>query len=169
MSISLYDATAGSFQRILGAVSGFMDKGPDHCTEHDLDPNEILEPRIYENMLPFSYQIIAAVYHSFGAINAVRSGVFSPPQLDLDISYDDLQTLVKHAVSELGKATREEINGFEGRDLEFKAGSYSKPYIAQVFLTTFSVPNFYFHATTAYNILRMKGVPVGKGDFLGLS
>jgi|TARA_B110000240_G_C13464731_1_gene438292 hypothetical protein len=166
MSISLYDATVGSFQQNLGGMSGFLDKGRNHYTEHSLDLSEVLETRIFDDMLPFSYQVIAAVHHSLGAINAARNGVFSPPQSDPDCSYEDLQNLVKHAVSELAKVTREEINGFEGKNLEFKAGSYSKSHVADVFLATLSVPNCYFHTTTAYNILRMKGVPVGKGDFL---
>ena len=167
MPISLYDATVGSFQQTLGGMSGFMDKGRNHCADHSLDLNEILEVRIFDDMLPFSYQVIAAVHHSLGAINGVRSGVFSPPRPDPNASYDDLQNLVKHAVSELAKVTPEEVNGFEGKDLVFKAGSYSRPHVGHVFLMTFSVPNFYFHATTAYDILRMQGVPVGKGDYLG--
>lgn len=167
MTTSLYDATAGSFARILGAVSGFMEKGRLHCIEHDLDPGEILETRIYENMLPFSYQVIAAVQHSLGAINGARNGVFSPPQPDPNSSYEDLQHLVTRARSELADISPEEVNGFDGKELVFKSPT-KPPIVAQLFLTTISVPNFYFHTTTAYIILRMKGVPVSKVDFLGL-
>ena len=167
MSISLYDATVGSFQQTLRGMSGFLDKGRNHCIEHGPALSEILETRIFDDMLPFSYQGFAAVRHSLGAINGVRSGVFSPPRPDPDSSYEDLQNLVKQAISELSNVTPEEVNGFEGKNLEFKAGSYSRLHVGHVFLTKFSLPNFYFHTTTAYDILRMKGAPVGKGDFLG--
>jgi len=78
-----------------------------------------------------------------------------------------LQTLVADAEAAVGRFTPKEVNSFVGRDLAFEVGGRILPFAAEDFLLSFSLPNFYFHATTGYDILRMKGVPLGKRDFLG--
>ena len=78
-----------------------------------------------------------------------------------------LQALVREARSELAALTPEAVDALKGRDIIFKLGDRTMPFTAEGFLMSFSLPNFFFHATTAYDILRHKGVPLGKRDFMG--
>jgi len=84
-----------------------------------------------------------------------------------DLDYKGLQGLVGDAVAELKTVERDEIDALEGNDMKFKMGDIEIPFTAENFILSFSLPNFYFHATTTYDILRMAGVPLGKMDFLG--
>ena len=84
-----------------------------------------------------------------------------------DQDYGALQSLVGDALAGLDDYPEEKVNGFLGKEMVFKMGSMTMPFIAEDFLLTFSLPNFYFHATTTYDMIRMKGTTIGKGDFLG--
>jgi hypothetical protein len=117
-------------------------------------------------MLPFRFQVNSVVHHSLGAIAGVRAGVFAPNP-GPELSYAGLQKLVSDARGALEAVSREEVEGFIGKDCAFKFGERQVPFTAENFLLSFSVPNFFFHATTAYDILRQKGVPLGKRDFMG--
>ena len=166
MATSLYEATVERFVQALGGIDGFLTKGLAHCSANGIDPNEIVEARLWGDMLPFSYQIVAAAHHSLGAIEGVKQGRFSPPHQEAR-SYAELQTLVATTRAALQGLARDEVNALEGRALVFKAGEREIPFLAEGFLLSFSLPNFYFHATTAYDILRSRGVPLGKRDFTG--
>lgn len=167
MAISLYDLSVGSFLQTLGGVSGFLERGLAHCTEKGVDPAEIVESRIYPDMLPFRYQVLSVTHHSIGAIDGVKAGLFQP-QTDIPpLDYAGLQKTVADAREALGKLTAEEIDALEGRDVTFQFRDFKVPFTAQGFLMSFSLPNLFFHATTAYDILRSKGVPLGKRDFMG--
>lgn len=166
MSISLYDVSVGGYLQTLGAVTGFLAKGKDHCEANGVDLNSIVETQLYDDMLPFRFQLISVVHHSLGAVQGVEAGVFSPPP-PLDLDYEGLHKHVDDALEKLKAYSPETIEAFEGNDMMFKMGSYEVPFSAENFLMSFSLPNFYFHATTAYDILRMKGVPLGKRDYIG--
>ena len=118
-------------------------------------------------MLPFQFQVISVYHHSLGAIKGVREGVFSPPPSMPELDYTGLQGLVEDATTELQTVSREEIETLEGKAVKFKMGDFEIPFTAENFILSFSLPNFYFHATTTYDMLRMAGVPLGKMDFLG--
>ena len=166
MSTSLYDATVATFIQTLGAVEGFLSRGFDHCRDSAIDPASIVEARLYHDMLPFRFQVVSTISHSIGAIEGVRKGAFSPPPTP-ELDYSGLQQAVTEARDALRKLSAEEINGFEGRDMKFTFRDRSIPFTAENFLLSFSIPNFYFHASIAYGILRSKGVPLGKRDFMG--
>jgi len=166
MTTSLYDATVGCFTQTLGAVAGFLDKGLAHCTEKGLDPAELIETRLYPDMAPFRFQVFCVGHHSLGAIEGVKAGAFYPPQLP-PLDYAGLQKLVADARDALAKVTPDEVNALEGHDVIFHLGQNKMPFLVEGFLLSFSLPNFYFHATTAYDILRSQGAPLGKRDFLG--
>jgi uncharacterized protein len=167
MAISLYDVSVASYLQILGGVSGFLERGLSHCEENGIDPVELVQTRLYPDMLPFSFQIQSVSHHSLGAIEGVMKGVFAPPGPRPEPSYKDLQTWVADTQAALEKLTPAEVDAFAGRDVVFQAGERRLPFTAEDFLLSFSLPNFYFHATTAYDILRSKGVPLGKRDFTG--
>jgi hypothetical protein len=166
MAVSLYDATVATFLQTLGGVEGFLSRGFDHCRDNNIDPESIVATRIYEDMLPFRFQVVSTVAHSLGAIEGVRKGVFSPAMTP-ELTYAQLQKQVADARAALKDISPAEVNGFEGRDMKFEFRDRSIPFTAENFLLSFSLPNFFFHASMAYGILRSKGVPLGKRDFMG--
>jgi uncharacterized protein len=167
MAFSLYDASVANYLQTLGAVTGFLDRGLSHCKEKGVNPEEIVEARLFPDMLPFRFQIVSIAHHSRGAIEAVQKGVFLPFGGAPDLKYAALQAMVTEARDALSVMTPDAANTLIGRDVVFQAGERKLPFTAEGFLMSFSLPNFYFHATTAYGILRHKGVPLGKRDFMG--
>ncbi len=167
MAISLYDVSVVSYLQTLGAVSGFLDRGLSYCRDNKLDPEEIVETRLHPDMLPFRFQVQSVVHHSLGAIEGIRKGVFRPPADLLPLNYLALQSLIADAGDALKRLTPAEIDAYEGGEVIFEFRNTRLPFTAEEFLLSFSLPNFHFHATTAYDILRSKGVPLGKRDYLG--
>lgn len=168
MAISFYDVSVASYLQILGAVSGFLAKGREHCEKSGIDLDAVVETRLYEDMFPFRFQLVSVAHHSLGAIRGIEGGVFKPPGAMPELDYVGLEKLVADARSDLQAYDRETIDALEEKDVQFKLGDHGMPFVARDFVLSFSFPNFYFHATTAYAILRMKGVPIGKRDFMGM-
>lgn len=167
MAITFYEASVASYLQTLNATAGVLAKGMAHCGEKGIDPQSIVETRLAPDMLPFSFQIFSVVHHSQGALDGIQSGTFRPPPARDPHSYGQLQALVGSAIESLKALTPEEMNALEGNDLVFELGKMKMPFTATGFLFSFSLPNFYFHAATTYDILRAQGVPLGKRDFMG--
>lgn len=167
MATSLYDLSVASYLQTLGGVVGYLDRGLSHFEENNVDPNEILETRLYADMLPFRFQIKSIQHHSLGAIEGIKKGVFSPPVGMPEGGYTDIQKFIAETRETLQALTRDEVDGLAGKDVAFQFGERKMPFVAENFVMSFSLPNFYFHAATAYDILRNKGVPLGKRDFMG--
>jgi uncharacterized protein len=167
MAFSLYAATVPSYQQILGAVSGLLDKAEAFCAEKGIAPSDLIQARLAPDMLPFVYQVKSAAVHSLGAIEGVRRGVFSPDMTPPPETLAALKARVADTLAALAKIDPAEVDGFVGRDMRFEIKERRIEFTAENFLLTFSQPNFYFHATTAYDILRWKGLSIGKRDFLG--
>lgn len=167
MAFSLYDATVANYLQTLGAVGASLDKSLAYFGDKGVDPAEIVDTRLAPDMLPFRFQIVSVAHHSRGAMEAARNGAFVPPSGRPDLDYAALQSLVTETHNELSALTPEAVNALVGRDVTFKLGDRALPFTAEGFLMSFSLPNFYFHATTAYDILRHRGAPLGKRDFLG--
>jgi hypothetical protein len=167
MALSLYAVTVPSFRQILQAVIGLLDKAQAFCAEKGLAPEDIILARLAGDMLPFAYQVKSTAVHSLGAIEGVRRGVFSPDQSPSPETFEALKALIATTVNALEAIDAAEVDAFIGRDMRFAARTRDVEYTAENFLLSFSLPNFYFHATTAYDILRWKGVPLGKRDFIG--
>jgi uncharacterized protein len=167
MPFSLYDVTIPSFRQTLGAMAGLLEKAEAYCAAKSLAASELIEARLIEDMLPFNYQVKSTVVHSVGALNALAAGVFSPDMTPPPSSFADLKHKIAGALQALEAFTPADINAYEGRDMRFEFKDFKLPFTAENFLLSFSLPNFYFHATTAYDILRHEGVGVGKRDFMG--
>ncbi len=167
MAFSLYAATVPSYRQILEAVSGLLGKAEAFCTEKGVVPHDIIQARLAEDMLPFAYQVKSTAVHSLGAIEGVRKGVFSPDMTPPPESFAALKARIAETLAALEAIEAAEVDAFVGRDMRFAFGDRQIDYTAENFLLSFSQPNFYFHATTAYDILRWKGVPIGKRDFMG--
>ena len=166
MAISLYDTSVANYLQVLGSIGTVLEKGAQYAAETAIDLNTIVQTRLREDMLPFQFQVISVVHHSRGAIEGIQAGVFNPPPV-LELDYGGLQGLVADAHSFLAAIPEEEVNALEDKPMLFQVNDFEVPFTAQNFLLSFSLPNFYFHATTSYSILRMAGVPLGKMDFLG--
>jgi uncharacterized protein len=167
MSFSLYAAVVPCYRQILGSVSDLLGKAEAFCTEKGIAPREIIEARLAEDMLPFAYQVKSTAVHSLGAIEGVRRGVFSPDMTAPPDNFAALRARIAQTITGLEGIDRAEVDGFVGRDMRFVFGERHLDYTAENFLLSFSQPNFYFHAVTTYDIMRCKGIAIGKRDFLG--
>ena len=167
MALSLYDISVANYVQTLGAVAGFLDKGAAHCASEGMDPGELVETRLVADMMPLRFQIASVAHHSLGALKGAQAGVFKPPASGDELDYAGLQALVSETSQQLQDYDRATVDALEGKDMVFELGANKLPFVAENFILSFSLPNFYFHATTAYDILRHKGVPLGKRDFMG--
>ncbi len=167
MTISLYEATVSGYVQTLTAVVGFLEKARDYCRSTGLDPEALVESRIHPGMRPLRFQIVSVVHHSQGAIEGAKIGRSAPPPDKGPLGFQSLQDLVVEATSTLSSIDPMHIDELQGRDVIFEVRNFKRHFTVEGFLLSFSVPNFHFHATTAYDILRANGVPIGKGDYLG--
>lgn len=168
MAFSLYTAVVPSYLQLLEAVAGLLGKAERFCAEHGLAPEDFVQARLAEDMLPFAYQVKSTAVHSLGAIEGVRKGVFSPDTSTPPADFVALNARIAETIAALRAIDPAEIEAFIGRDVRFAFGDRHIDFVAEEFLLSFSQPNFYFHATTTYDILRWKGVPLTKRDFMGM-
>ncbi len=167
MSLSLYDLSVASYLQTLGGVANVLAKGEQHAADGGMDLDELVRFRLRDDMAPFSFQIISVWHHSLNAVKGLKEGLFQPPPQMGDMNFDKLKGLVAEAIKGLEGESREEIDSLADKPMIFKLSSNEIPFTTTNFLLSFSLPNFYFHATTTYDILRMHGVPLGKMDYLG--
>lgn len=167
MPISLHAATVASFTQGLGAVAQLLDKAAAFAAERGIAEADLVGRRLADDMLPFGYQAKSCVSHSIGAIEGVRAGVFNPDMSGWPHDVAGLRGKIDEALTALATISPEEVEGFVGRDMRFEMGDMRMPFTAEDFLLSFSIPNFYFHMTTAYGLLRTAGLPLGKRHFLG--
>lgn len=167
MALSFYDITVPNYLQILNAVSGVLEKGKAHCEENGISLDDVVATRLIDDMNPFQFQVISVVHHSEGAMKGYESGEFAPPNGYGEPDYAGLQALVQGAIDYISSKDEAMVNSWQGGQVTFKLGGNELPFTTENFAQTFSMPNFYFHAATTYDILRMKGVPLGKRDFLG--
>ena len=167
MAFSLYAATIPSYLQILGSVSGLLDRAESYCVDNAIDPQTLIQAKLADDMFPFSYQVKSAAVHSLGSIEGVRRGVFSPDMTPPPESFAAMKSRIEETVKALQAIDPAEVESFMGRDMAFVFKDFRVDFTAENFLLSFSLPNFYFHSTTAYDILRWKGVPIGKRDYLG--
>jgi hypothetical protein len=167
MTTSLYDLSVGTYLQTVGAVEKFLEKARAHFAEAGTNPDDLVSHRLYNNMAPLSFQIVSVAHHSIGAVEGVKRGVFGPPTASQPTDYAGLQAMVATTKAALEALTAAEVDARAGKDVTFEMGDFKIPFTAETFIMSFSLPNFYFHATTAYDLLRMKGAPLGKRDFLG--
>jgi hypothetical protein len=167
MAISLYSATVPTFLQILPSVSALCDKGAQWCEEKGLDEAELVQARLAEDMWPFAMQVRSTWLHSADAIDGARKGECAPDFTEPPGTFAGLKARVDEAIGRLEAVTTEAVDGLVGRDTCFRIGERRMDFTAENYLLSFALPNFFFHATAAYAILRSRGLPLGKRDFLG--
>lgn len=167
MSLSLHTAVVQTYQQILPSIAGLLDKAEEHCQANGLAAEALTEARLAEDMWPFAKQVFECGHHSARAIEGVRAGVFSPEIQPVPSDFSSLRAEVSGTMAIQEAVDPGELDAVAGGDVVFKFGKHEMPYTVEDFLLSFSLPNFYFHATTAYDILRHLGLQVGKMDYLG--
>ena len=166
MSLSLYDVTVPVFIRAFANLSAILEKGRAFADENKIPHSELLEARLYPDMAPLTGQIQRASNSS--KFVAVRVGqIDNVPMADTEASFDELQARIAATVALLKSISANAMDGREEATVVLKAGSTERTFTAREYVLAFALPNFFFHITTAYDILRHKGVPLGKLDYLG--
>lgn len=167
MPTSLYDLSVPTFLQTVRAVGGFLDRAAKHCAEIGADPNDFVQARLFEDMAPLHFQIEAAWHHCVWGLEAMKTGIFAPPALVGPVPFADLRAMMGRAETALETLTPHEVNSWAGKNLDLQIGPRRLAFTSETFILSFSLPNFHFHAVTAYDILRMRGVPIGKRDYEG--
>jgi hypothetical protein len=168
MTLSLFDAIVPSQRQLIGAVSRLVDKAEAWSGENGEAAAALIDARLAPDMLPFGYQVKSVAEHSRGSIEGVRAGVYSPSMAPWPTEFAGLRALLADADAFLAGLDRAELDGFVGRDMRFEFRDRRMDFTAEDFLLSFAQPNFYFHASVAYAILRARGLAIGKGDFIGM-
>jgi hypothetical protein len=167
MATSLYDLSVPTFLQTLRAVAGFLGRAVSHCAETGADPDDFVDARLIDDMAPFHFQIEALAHHAVWGLEAVKTGLFAAPPLIGSQPFANLQAMIAEAVKALEPLTPDEVNGWAGKDLDLQIGPRRLAFTSETYILSFALPNFHFHAVTAYDILRTRGVPIGKSDYEG--
>lgn len=154
------------FRRSLMSLSTILSKAEAHCEAQKIDPAVLVSARLFPDMLPLARQVMIATDAAKGMV-ARLTGVESPSFPDVETTLPDLRARVERCVAFLDTAAPGAFDGAEAREVVLKTARGEFRFAGDVFLATWAIPNFYFHVTTAYNILRHNGVPLGKADYLG--
>lgn len=166
MTISMYQASAPRFANTLGNLSAILDKAQAHCDARKIDPVTLTAFRLFPDMFPFSRQVQIACDTAKGAV-ARLAGVEIPRHEDVEKTFAELKARIAKTLDFLQSVKAERIDGSEEKEIVLQMRSGERRYTGLQYLMGHALPNFYFHVTTAYNILRHNGVELGKADYLG--
>ena len=165
MSISMYHASVPVFLQLLGGLKGVIEKAEAHATAKKWEANTLLNWRLYPDMFTFARQVRQASEHAFGAGRA--AGIEVPNLPAIDNSFEEMKARIDKTIDFLKTLSPGQLDGKEDAQVTITAGGQPRTFRAQAYLYHFAMPNFYFHTTTAYNVLRSLGVEIGKRDFMG--
>jgi uncharacterized protein len=166
MTISMHSASVPIFTRMLGNLLAWLDKAEAHATAKKFETSVFLAARLAPDMLPFTTQIqIACDAAKFGV--ARLAGVEAPKFEDNEASFAELRTRIRKTLDYVQSVPAAQINGSEDRDVIVPRRSGAITVKGEAFLKTMALPNFFFHVTTTYALLRHNGVDLGKSDYLG--
>lgn len=166
MTFSIYDASIPPMIRMLQSISKIMDKAQTQAKSDGKDLSGLLDARLAPDMHPFPRQIQIMSDAAKGAA-ARLAGIEAPSMPDTETTFPELQQRIAKTIEFLKSVTPEQLTGAEDRKIELKTPNRTLEFNGKDFLTQFALPNFFFHATTAYALLRHKGITIGKMDYLG--
>jgi hypothetical protein len=166
MALSMYQASVPVFLRTLAALSAILDKAAAHAAQRKIEPAVLLGMRLFPDMFPLVRQVQLTADFAKGA-GARLAGIEVPKFADTETTFDELKARIAKTVEFVKTLKPGQIDGSEDRDITIPIGGQPQSFKGQPYLLHFALPNFFFHATTAYDILRHCGVEVGKRDFLG--
>jgi hypothetical protein len=167
MSISMYKASAPIFVQFLTSLSALLDKAAAHAEARKIDPSVLLNARLFPDMFPLVRQVRAATDHAINACGKLADA--APPSFsNNEASIPELKDRIAKTIEFIKTLKPAQIDGTEDKQITFVFPNGNKrEFTGQGLLLNFCLPNFYFHATTAYDILRHCGVEIGKRDFMG--
>ncbi len=164
--LPLHEASVPVFIRALNNLSAILEKGRAYADEKGIAHSELIEARLIEDMDPLPAQIQRA--SDAAKLAVIRLADLAPaPMEDNERSFDDLQARIAKTIALLESVPADAMDGREDAQVELKTPRGTFPFTARNYLLGFAIPNFFFHVTTAYALLRMKGVPIGKLDYMG--
>jgi uncharacterized protein len=166
MPLSMSQASVPLITQMLTSLSALIDKASEHCRANGIDPSEIAGARLAPDMFPFARQVQLSTDHAKG-MAARLSGRENPKYEDTESTFEELKARVAKTLAFVKSVPASEIDGSETREITIPIGGQPRTFNGQRYLLHQALPNFFFHVTTAYDILRHVGVPVGKRDFIG--
>jgi len=166
MSLTMYQASIPAFVRMLDNLSNILDKAAAHAEAKKIAPAIFINARLAPDMFPLSRQVQIATDMVKGCA-ARLAGIEVPSYEDNEATFEELQARVAKTVAFLKSIRAEQIDGSEERDITVKFGSREFNFLGQAYLVDFVIPNFHFHLTSTYGILRHNGVDIGKMDYIG--
>ncbi|CAB3634695.1 hypothetical protein CEY09_13150 [Achromobacter marplatensis] len=166
MSLSIYRASVPVFVRGMTVLADLLEKAVAHAQAEGLDPASLVNARLAPDMYPLSGQIQRASDAAKFAVQRLSQGQ-APKFPDEETTFAQLQQRIADTIAYLQSVTPEQVDGAESRKVVVNFGDFKPEFTGEDYLLTFALPNFYFHVTTAYAILRNAGVKIGKLDFLG--
>lgn len=166
MPFSIYDYSVPVYVRRLTALSAILDKAAAYATERKIEPATLINARLYPDMFPLYRQVQSACNHAVRGV-ARLTGQEPAAVPDKRDSFDDLKNAIAETIKVLEKADKKKCDGMDEKQITFPMGDQTRTLSGREYLLHLSMPNFYFHLTTAYDILRHNGLNIGKGDFIG--
>jgi hypothetical protein len=167
MSISMFDASVPVFKQMMGTLSIILDKAESHALANQLAPDTLLRARLYPDMYDFIRQVQMASDFA-KAVAARLAGLDIPSFPDRESTFAELRERVDKTIAFLASIPRDRVEGCEARAITVRPGTpREKTYIALPYLLHHGLPQFFFHVTAAYAILRSQGVAIGKTDYMG--
>jgi uncharacterized protein len=166
MTTSLYDFTVPAFTRALTNLSKQLDKANAFATQKKFDFKALAESRLIADMHPLTSQVQIACDNAKGAV-ARLTGIDAPKHADTEKTYEELQARIAKTLDFIATVKPEQFVGAETREVVLKFPGLTLTFNGQDYVTKFALPNFYFHASMAYALLRKNGVEIGKPDFMG--
>jgi uncharacterized protein len=165
MSLSMYRASVPFFLQMLHALSGCLRKAAEHAAAKKIDPAVLLQSRLYPDMFPLVKQVQIATDFAKGTV-ARLAGQEPPKYDDVESDFDQLQARISKTLDYVREFKPSQIDGSEDRDITITFGTNTRTFKGENYLVGFALPNFFFHTTTAYAILRHNGIELGKGDYM---
>lgn len=166
MSLSLSQATTPVILQMLGSLSNLCDKGAAHCAEKKIDPTALLTARLYPNMFMFQKQIQVATDWARNTVGRL-AGVEIPKIVDDEKSFEELKARIDTAIAFVKSVDFAAIDAASDKEISWMAGPNKRAMQGADFALHQALPQFFFHCTTAYAILRHNGVELAKRDFMG--
>jgi hypothetical protein len=165
----LYDLSIALMQRSLQNLDAIVTKAEAYvAADEGIDEATLIQARLYPNMRPFVFQIRTATDTAKNTA-ARLTGREAPSWADNEATFAEVHARLAKGIDYLSGFRPEDFEGAESRSIEVKLGGRTVPFTGATYLSRFALPNFFFHVSTAYNILRHNGVSIGKRDFLGAS
>jgi hypothetical protein len=166
MAFSIYQASVPVYTRQLTALAAILDKAIAYSSARKIDTSALVQTRLFPDMLPLGHQVRFACTHAVRGASRL-TGAEPPKVEDTEKTLEDLKARVAGTLAFLKGIDAKKMEGMEDRDITFPAGDRKITMKGGEYLLHFSMPNFYFHVTTAYAILRHIGLEIGKDDFIG--